>query len=155
MDVLPFRLVSSVVPRWWKALPVTTRTGTSLSSFKKFLKTQIFKEYLLSSSTLDKSIITYTWRPSLQDNLGCSLFFCKSRWIKASAKWLHVNVWGQQMCLKLSKLKPLPCQGLRKMTCCLCLFFLTNLKILMSPAVLFTPLCADNPYQLLLQNRKY
>ncbi|XP_076155180.1 uncharacterized protein LOC143138640 [Alosa pseudoharengus] len=42
------KLFSSVVPRWWNTLPVPTRAGTSLSIFKKLLKTQLFREHLLS-----------------------------------------------------------------------------------------------------------
>ncbi len=42
------KLFSSVVPRWWNALPVPTRMETSLSTFKKLLKTQLFREHLLS-----------------------------------------------------------------------------------------------------------
>src|SRR4029434_6472653 len=42
------RLFSFVVPRWWNELPSTTRAGASLSTFKKLLKTQLFREQLLS-----------------------------------------------------------------------------------------------------------
>ena len=42
------RLFSCVVPRWWNDLPSATRTGASLSIFKKLLKTQLFREHLLS-----------------------------------------------------------------------------------------------------------
>ena len=42
------RLFSVVVPRWWNDLPSTTRAGASLSTFKKRLKTQLFKEHLPS-----------------------------------------------------------------------------------------------------------
>ena len=42
------KLFSCVVPRWWNDLPSTTRTGASLSIFKKLLKTQLFREHLLS-----------------------------------------------------------------------------------------------------------
>ena len=41
-------LFSFVVPRWWNELPSTTRAGASLSTFKKLLKTQLFREHLLS-----------------------------------------------------------------------------------------------------------
>ena len=39
---------SSVVPRWWNELPSTTRAGASHSTFKKLLKTQLFREHLPS-----------------------------------------------------------------------------------------------------------
>src|SRR4029434_257127 len=39
---------SFVVPRWWNELPSTTRAGASLSTFKKLLKTQLFREHLPS-----------------------------------------------------------------------------------------------------------
>src|SRR4029434_1999528 len=42
------RLFSFVVPRWWNELPITTRAGASLSTFKKLLKTQLFREHLPS-----------------------------------------------------------------------------------------------------------
>ena len=42
------RLFSCVVPRWWNDLPKTIRTGPSLEAFKKLLKTQLFREHLLS-----------------------------------------------------------------------------------------------------------
>ena len=42
-----YRLFSCVVPRWWNDLPSATRTGASLSIFKKLLKTQLFREHLL------------------------------------------------------------------------------------------------------------
>uniref|UniRef100_A0A672ZLQ3 Reverse transcriptase domain-containing protein n=1 Tax=Sphaeramia orbicularis TaxID=375764 RepID=A0A672ZLQ3_9TELE len=42
------RLFSWVVPRWWNALPSATRTESSLPIFKKLLKTQLFREHLLS-----------------------------------------------------------------------------------------------------------
>src|SRR4029434_1361027 len=42
------RLFSFVVPRWWNELPSTTRAGASLSTFKKLLKTQLFREHFPS-----------------------------------------------------------------------------------------------------------
>src|SRR4029434_10980565 len=42
------RLFSFVVPRWWNELPSTTRPGASLSTFKKLLNTQLFREPLSS-----------------------------------------------------------------------------------------------------------
>src|SRR4029434_1965382 len=42
------RLFSFVVPGWWNELPSTTRAGESLSTFKKLLKTQIFREHFPS-----------------------------------------------------------------------------------------------------------
>ncbi|XP_072222435.1 uncharacterized protein [Leuresthes tenuis] len=42
------KLFSCVVPRWWNDLPSATRTGASLSIFKKLLKTQLFREHLPS-----------------------------------------------------------------------------------------------------------
>jgi len=42
------KLFSCVIPRWWNDLPSATRTGASLSIFKKLLKTQLFREHLLS-----------------------------------------------------------------------------------------------------------
>ena len=46
------RLFLRVVPRWWNDLQSTTRTGASLSIFKKLLKTQLFREHLLSCTSL-------------------------------------------------------------------------------------------------------
>ena len=46
------KLFSCVVPRWWNDLPSTTRTGASLSIFKKLFKTQLFREHLLRHSAL-------------------------------------------------------------------------------------------------------
>ena len=40
---------SFVVPRWWNELPSTTRAGASLSTFKKLLKTQLFREHFLTN----------------------------------------------------------------------------------------------------------
>src|SRR4029434_9766604 len=48
VQVRQSRLFSFVVPRWWNELPSTTRTGASLSTFKKLLKTQLFREHLPS-----------------------------------------------------------------------------------------------------------
>src|SRR4029434_1895313 len=42
------KLFSFVVQRWWNELPSTTRAGASLSTFKKLLKTQLFREHLPS-----------------------------------------------------------------------------------------------------------
>ncbi|XP_072222428.1 uncharacterized protein [Leuresthes tenuis] len=42
------KLFSCVIPRWWNDLLSATRTGASLSIFKKLLKTQLFREHLLS-----------------------------------------------------------------------------------------------------------
>ena len=33
---------------WWNELPSTTRAGVSLSTFKKLLKTQLFREHFPS-----------------------------------------------------------------------------------------------------------
>ncbi|XP_066530386.1 uncharacterized protein [Hoplias malabaricus] len=41
------RLFSSLIPRWWNELPSTIRATETLSAFKKSLKTQLFREYLL------------------------------------------------------------------------------------------------------------
>jgi len=41
-------LFSLVVPRWWNEMPSTTRAGASLSTYKKLLMTQLFREHLLS-----------------------------------------------------------------------------------------------------------
>src|SRR4029434_9798005 len=46
------RLCSFVVPRWWNELPSTTRAGASHSTFKKLLKTQLFREHFPSSLAL-------------------------------------------------------------------------------------------------------
>src|SRR4029434_9565358 len=48
LQVRQSRLFSFVVPRWWNELPSTTRAGASLSTFKKLLKTQLFREHLPS-----------------------------------------------------------------------------------------------------------
>ena len=48
VQVQQSRLLSFVVPRWWNELPSTTRAGASLSTFKKRLKTQLFREHLPS-----------------------------------------------------------------------------------------------------------
>ena len=42
------RSFSCVVLRWWNDLQSGTRTGASLSIFKRLLKTQLFRERLLS-----------------------------------------------------------------------------------------------------------
>uniref|UniRef100_A0A0F8AHH6 Putative RNA-directed DNA polymerase from transposon X-element n=1 Tax=Larimichthys crocea TaxID=215358 RepID=A0A0F8AHH6_LARCR len=38
------KLFSVVVPKWWNDLPTATRTATSLSTFKKLVKTFLFQE---------------------------------------------------------------------------------------------------------------
>uniref|UniRef100_A0A3B1JJG4 Reverse transcriptase domain-containing protein n=1 Tax=Astyanax mexicanus TaxID=7994 RepID=A0A3B1JJG4_ASTMX len=43
-----FRLFSYRVPQWWNKLPSTTRSRESLAIFKRLLKTELFKEHLLS-----------------------------------------------------------------------------------------------------------
>src|SRR4029434_1887691 len=43
--------LSFVVPRWWNELPSITRAGASLSTFKKLLKTQLFREHFPSQLT--------------------------------------------------------------------------------------------------------
>src|SRR4029434_5933886 len=48
VQVQQSRLFSFVVPRWWNELPSTTRAGASLSTFKKLLKTQLFREHFPS-----------------------------------------------------------------------------------------------------------
>ena len=48
VQVRQSRLFSFVVPRWWNELPSTTRAGAFLSTFKKLLKTQLFREHLPS-----------------------------------------------------------------------------------------------------------
>src|SRR4029434_3531444 len=48
VQALQSRLFSFVVPRWWNELPSTTRAGASHSTFKKILKTQLFREHLPS-----------------------------------------------------------------------------------------------------------
>src|SRR4029434_5012210 len=48
VQVRQSRLFSFVVPRWWNELPSTTRAGASLSTFKKLLKTQLFREHFPS-----------------------------------------------------------------------------------------------------------
>uniref|UniRef100_A0AAY4ENN7 Reverse transcriptase domain-containing protein n=1 Tax=Denticeps clupeoides TaxID=299321 RepID=A0AAY4ENN7_9TELE len=40
------RLFSVLAPRWWNELPLEVRTAQSLSTFKRQLKTFLFKEYL-------------------------------------------------------------------------------------------------------------
>src|SRR4029434_1653372 len=55
VNVRQSRLFSFVVPRWWNELPSTTRAGVSLSTFKKLLKTQLFREYLPSRSEVRHS----------------------------------------------------------------------------------------------------
>src|SRR4029434_11010764 len=49
VQVRQSRLFSFIVPRWWNKLPITTRAGASLSTFKKLLKNQLFREHLPSS----------------------------------------------------------------------------------------------------------
>src|SRR4029434_5363840 len=46
------RLFSFVVPRRWNELPSTTGAGASLSTFKKLLMTQLFREHFPSSLAL-------------------------------------------------------------------------------------------------------
>src|SRR4029434_9669863 len=48
VQVRQYGLFSFIVPRWWNELPSTTRAGASLSTFKKLLKTQLFREHLPS-----------------------------------------------------------------------------------------------------------
>src|SRR4029434_2748802 len=48
VQVRQSRLFLFVVPCWWNELPSTTRAGASLSTFKKLLKTQLFREHLPS-----------------------------------------------------------------------------------------------------------
>src|SRR4029434_9431828 len=45
------RLSSFVVRRWWNELPSTTRAGASLSTFKKLLKTQLFRVPVLTGTS--------------------------------------------------------------------------------------------------------
>ncbi|XP_051806519.1 uncharacterized protein LOC127534691 [Acanthochromis polyacanthus] len=40
------RLFSTVVPKWWNKLPNSVRSAESLSTFKRQLKTQLFREHL-------------------------------------------------------------------------------------------------------------
>ena len=56
------RLFPCVVPRWRNDLPSATRTGASLSIFKKLLKTQLFREHLLP------------WHLPCTSLYSCSLF---------------------------------------------------------------------------------
>uniref|UniRef100_A0A8C6PGM9 Reverse transcriptase domain-containing protein n=1 Tax=Nothobranchius furzeri TaxID=105023 RepID=A0A8C6PGM9_NOTFU len=42
------RLFSCIVPQMWNDLPSTTRTAASFSTFKKLLKTLLFREHLLN-----------------------------------------------------------------------------------------------------------
>ena len=44
--------ISRVVTRWWNDLLGATRTGVSLSIFKKLLKTQLFRESPILALTL-------------------------------------------------------------------------------------------------------
>src|SRR4029434_4629649 len=44
---------SFVDPRWWNELPSTTRAGASLSTFKKVMKTQLFREHFPSQLAPD------------------------------------------------------------------------------------------------------
>ena len=48
VQVRQYRLFSFVVPRWWNEQTSNTRAGASLSTFKKLLKTQLFRENLPS-----------------------------------------------------------------------------------------------------------
>ena len=43
------RLFSSVVPRWWNELPNSIRSAETLPVFKRRLKTQLFREHLLTT----------------------------------------------------------------------------------------------------------
>src|SRR4029434_9967485 len=52
VQVQQSRLFSFVVPLWWNELPSTTRAGASLSTFKKLLKTLLFREHFPSSLAL-------------------------------------------------------------------------------------------------------
>src|SRR4029434_10950548 len=56
VQVRQSKLFSFVDPRWWNELPSTTRAGASLSTFKKFLKTQLFREHLPSSPASDSRL---------------------------------------------------------------------------------------------------
>ena len=41
------KLFSVLVPQWWNKLPEATRLASSLSTFKKHIKTLLFRDYLL------------------------------------------------------------------------------------------------------------
>ena len=41
------KLFSVIVPQWWNKLPEATRLASSLSTFKKHVKTLLFHDYLL------------------------------------------------------------------------------------------------------------
>src|SRR4029434_10977117 len=58
-----------VVPRWWNELPSTTRAGASLSTFKKLLNTQLFREHLPSYMALRLVLNLH-----LQQLHSCTLF---------------------------------------------------------------------------------
>ncbi len=114
------RTFSFTIPGWWNNLPTPIRNAGSLSIFKQQLKTHLFRHYLtrhylggggggggtfpLSPSLADLYLfeqwlrlgVTSTssvWLP-LQDESLYVFPNCKSLWIKASAKWLNVNVNG-------------------------------------------------------------
>ncbi len=113
------RTFSFTVPGRWNDLPNPIRNAGSLSIFKQQLKTHLFQLYLkkIWTFTFSKSSsFSLSFSPSLASlylfeqclRLVCYWHFlcmfassrlialctpnCKSLWIKASAKWLNVNV---------------------------------------------------------------
>ncbi len=101
------RTFSFTIPGWWNDLPTPIRNAGSLSIFKQQLKTHLFQLYLTTwkKKNFEKSeknkfeqclrlgvIGTSSVCLPLQDESLYVLPNCKSLWIKASAKWLNVNV---------------------------------------------------------------
>ncbi len=101
------RTFSFTIPGWWNNPPTPVRNAGSLSIFKQQLKTHLFRHYLTFPLSFSPSLaslylveqwmrlgVTSTssvWLP-LQDESLYVFPNCKSLWIKASAKWLNVNV---------------------------------------------------------------
>jgi len=66
------RLFSRVVPRWWNDLPSATRTGASLS----MLKTQLFREHLLPSTSLYACTLSLHHHPVTSDTAWLLVSAC-------------------------------------------------------------------------------
>jgi len=85
--------VTFIVPCWWNDQPNSTQAAEFLAILKKQLKTHLF--HLTLSILLD---LYYSVKKKKKKNLHVLLFVLLLlfssfvSWIKASAKWLNVNI---------------------------------------------------------------
>ncbi len=117
------RMFSFTVPGWWNELPTPIRNAGSLTIFKRHLKTHLLKlkktpslpflnfaHFSLNSHRLARicsehcleiciTSTSFVCLP-LYNVLLIVFLNCKSLWIKASAKWINVNV-TQKTCTTL------------------------------------------------------